>query len=91
MRLTWLLVIALFVGCATPKHDVVLNWKSTHAPQYNVYRVDNGVIQKLGSTPVNSYVDPTAVSGRYYMYYVVGASEELGESGPSNTIYVNVP
>lgn len=76
-----------------PPHSVTLTWSaSTGAKFYFVYRstISGSQYQKIGSSPTNTYKDPS-VPGNTVFYYVVTAVNETGESSYSKEIKVVVP
>jgi len=73
---------------------VTLNWeKAPRAVSYNIYRrpYRSDAYSKLGSSAVNSYEDPTAMSGETYCYQIASVDSKGHESARSQELYVTVP
>ncbi len=75
-------------------HKVTLNWeKVPRAVSYNIYRrtYRSDAYSKLGSSPVNTYEDPTAMSGETYCYQTTSVDSKGHESARSRDLCVSVP
>lgn len=75
-------------------HKVTVNWdKIPRAASYNIYRrpYRSETYSKLGSSPVNSYEDPAAMSGETYCYQITSVDSKGHESVRSKDLCVSVP
>ena len=75
-------------------HKVTVNWeKAARAVSYNIYRrpYRSDAYSKLGTSPVNTYEDPTAMSGETYCYQVTSVDSKGHESVRSKDLCVTVP
>jgi fibronectin type 3 domain-containing protein len=78
----------------TRPHKVTVSWeKVPRVVSYNIYRrpYRSDTYSKLGTSPVNSYEDPTAMSGETYCYQVTSVDSKGRESARSKDLCVSVP
>jgi fibronectin type 3 domain-containing protein len=78
----------------TRPHKITLNWeKVPHLVSYNIYRrpYRSDTYSKLGTSPVNSYEDPAAMSGETYCYQITSVDSTGHESVRSKDLCVSVP
>lgn len=75
-------------------HKVTLNWeKASRAVSYNIYRrpYRSDTYSKLGTSPIESYEDPAAMSGEIYCYQITSLDSKGHESARSKDLCVTVP
>lgn len=69
--------------------NLKLTWSSVYqATYYNIYEIDEGQLNLLGTTKTNSYTINSLPEGSYT--YVVSTQSVDGESGPCAPITVNI-
>lgn len=80
-------------------HSVSLTWSesspSDAAAGYNVYREQKGdaQFQKINSVEITTtnWTDSQIANSTTYLYYVTALDSQSNESGPSNTITLDIP
>ena len=90
----FLLAAILLLPATTFAHDVALSWTDTDVVTFNVYRgtQSGGPYVQIASGIVTPSYDDGTVSGNQQYYYVVTASNAIGEeSGYSLEVGAQIP
>jgi len=75
-------------------HKITVNWdKVPRAASYNIYRrpYRSDTYSNLGTSPVNTYEDQSAMSGETYCYQITSVDSKGHESVRSKDLCVSVP